>query len=154
MVGTRRSRPAGFSSNQHQPAARPDDAGRGQAVQAGEVHLAARGGDLSPPGRSAAERAANAAAMADNGLCPMSDSEDELSSPAPRPRPQRPRRDAPVNIRVSLSPLSQESLNSSPSPSPRRAGAASAAKKREAAPEGCASASGDPNRSALCAARS
>eukprot|EP01047_Picozoa_sp_COSAG01_P035788 COSAG01_NODE_2764_length_7112_cov_593.144018_7_plen_340_part_00 len=58
MVGTRRSRPAGFSSSQHQPAARPDDAGRGQAAQAGEVHLAARGGDLSPPGRSAAERAA------------------------------------------------------------------------------------------------
>ena len=73
----------------------------------------------------------------------LSDSEDELSSPAPRPRPQRPRRDAPVNIRVSLSPLSHESLNSSPSPSPRRAGVSSAAKKREAAPEGCASTIGD-----------
>ena len=70
----------------------------------------------------------------------LSDSEDELSSPVPRRqgRQARPRRNAPSNIRVSLSPLSHESLNSSPSPSPRRAGAASAANKREAAPNSCA----------------
>ena len=49
-----RSTPPGFSSSQHRPPARPDDAGRGQAAQAGELHPAARAARVHHPHRSAA----------------------------------------------------------------------------------------------------